>query len=681
MNISLFTSTFFSLFAFGAAIILLLRYRNWRYGFFAASTAVVAALLLGRYSATLFSGDWRWTIGRGETDVGSVGLSALAMIAVVFLERLIDRQVKAEQALELPRYSVDRAAILAFWIGKDGRIVDANEWACECLGYSKEHLLTRTAHDIDKLQSKGAWSSHWEKLKNSRSLCYESKYRTFAGPLFSVDVTATYFEFDKQEYCVAFAQDITERKRQEQALEYQASHDPLTDLPNRTKYTNTLLAHLAHATRQGDSLAVLLLDLDRFKEVNDTLGHSVGDQLLQQLASRLSGQMPEHVTFARFGGDEFALLLPHMKTSAEAESFASDLLEEVQHPFAIGDVILEVGGSIGVAVFPEHGQTAEELLQHADTAMYAAKRDNLGYASYRPESDPHSVRNLTLTGDLRRAIEADELDLAFQPKIDLRAGKVTGVEVLARWLRPAQGWVCPEEFVTHAEQCGLILPLTKWVLNAALQHGSEWRQSGHDIDIAVNLSPRLLHHAAVIPTVMSTLRRWDYPAHRLTLEVTENALLADPKHAMEVVDELAGLGIKVSIDDFGKGYSSLSYLKTLPARELKIDKSFIQGLDADAADCTIVKSVIALAHDLGLRVVAEGVETMKVLEILLGLRCDIGQGFLFGQPKAAEDFQEWLDVKKQERLTTQSALPQLKNARTAKSSSWLIPQRAVAQRA
>jgi diguanylate cyclase (GGDEF)-like protein/PAS domain S-box-containing protein len=679
MNVSLFASTAFSLFAFGAAVVLLLRYRSWRFGFFAAATAVVAALLLGRHSATFLSDQWVWTLSSGRSDVGGIGLSAMAMFAVVFLERLINRQIKAEQALELPRYSVDRAAILAFWIGQDGRIVDANECACECLGYAKADLLTRTVNDIDRSLGRVAWTAHWEKLKGSRSLTYETTFRTLAGPLFTVDVTATHFEFGNEEYCVAFAQDITERKRQEQALEYQASHDPLTDLPNRTKFTGALQHALGGASRGDRMLAVLLLDLDRFKDVNDTLGHSVGDRLLQELATRLADQMPEQVTFARFGGDEFALLLPEMNSQAEAENFANMVLEEVQRPFAVDDVILEVGGSIGVAIFPEHGRTPEELLQHADIAMYAAKRDHLGFDLYRPESDPHSVRNLTLTGDLRRAIESDGLSLAFQPKVDLRAGKVSGVEVLARWLRPSQGWVSPDEFITHAEQCGLILPLTKWVLNAALKQGAEWRRAGHDIDIAVNLSARLLHHGTIIPTIMSILRRWDYPSHRLTLEVTENALLADPRHAMEVVEELAGLGVKVSIDDFGKGYSSLAYLKTLAARELKIDKSFVLGMAENASDRTIVKSVIALAHDLGLRVVAEGIETMDVLEMLVGVRCDLGQGFLFGQPRAAEDFLEWLEETNARRAAS-AKKPQPRQPRIA-ASPWSLPERAAAQRA
>jgi diguanylate cyclase (GGDEF)-like protein len=493
-----------------------------------------------------------------------------------------------------------------------------------------------------------------------------------------MDVTATYFEFENKEYCVTFAKDITERKRQEQALEYQATHDPLTALPNRAAFTSTLLRELVDAQRSNGMLAVLLLDLDRFKEINDTLGHSVGDRLLQGLAERLEPQIPEFATIARFGGDEFALLLPKLGSNVEAENFANIVLDEIRRPFAVDDVILDVGGSIGVSIFPDHGESPDELLQHADVAMYAAKRSHTGYELYCPEDDPHSMRNLTLTGDLRRAIDGEELDLAFQPKIDLRSGSVAGVEVLARWFRPSQGWVSPDEFITHAEQCGLIMPLTKWVLNAALKQGADWRRAGHDIDIAVNLSARLLHHAAIVPTVMSILRQWAYPSNRLTLEVTENALLADPNHAMEVIEELAGLGVKISIDDFGKGYSSLSYLKTLAARELKIDKSFVLGLSDNASDSMIVKSVIALAHDLGLRVVAEGIETMQIVETLVGFKCDLGQGFLFGKPKTARELGSWLDAKNPSRQKAPERPPKVR--RIGGSFPWVADSRAVAQR-
>ena len=436
-----------------------------------------------------------------------------------------------------------------------------------------------------------------------------------------------------------------ERSRREevmQALAHQASHDPLTDLPNRTNFTKTLVDALATAKRTDSKLAVFLLDLDRFKEINDTLGHSVGDHLLIELANRLTGQMPQRATLARLGGDEFALLLTGVHSTAVVENFANFVLEEIRHPFMADGVILEVDASIGTAVFPEHGATPDELMQHADIAMYKAKSLNAGYLMYTPEDDPHSVQNLTLTGDLRRAIETNELTLVYQPKVTARDGKTVGVEVLTRWQRPGQGTVSPDDFIVHAEKSGLILPLTKWVLNAALEQGTKWRAAGRDLEVAVNLSAQLLHHVSIVPTVVAILRKWDYPANRLTLEITENAIMADPSHAMAMVAHFAELGVKVSIDDFGTGYSSLTYLKNLAAHELKIDKSFVLGMDESAPDRTIVKSVISLAHDLGLTVVAEGVETAKSLSILESFGCDVGQGYLFGKPMTVDKFEKWL---------------------------------------
>ena len=428
-------------------------------------------------------------------------------------------------------------------------------------------------------------------------------------------------------------------------------------------------------------MAVFLLDLDRFKDINDTLGHPVGDRLLQELGTRLIGKMPAQAMLARFGGDEFALLLTGVRDVAEVQLFARTVLEALWQPFWVDEVILDVGGSIGAALFPDHGTTTDGLLQHADIAMYKAKRQHSGYEMYSPEDDPHSLRSLTLTGDLRRAIEADELEIVFQPKINLRSGEITGAEVLTRWRRGEHGLVSPDEFITHAEQCGLIFPMTKWVLNAALERASEWRRAGHDIEIAVNLSARLLHHAAVVPMVVSLLTKWQYPSRRLTLEITENAILLDPARAMGVVAQLADLGVKISIDDFGTGYSSLAYLKNLAVHELKIDKSFVLGMVESGCDRTIVNSVISLAHDLGLSVVAEGIETMQTLKLLTEFGCDVGQGFYCGRPIFGRDFGDCLEFSKA--ATRKAARPARRQSytTTVASSPSSVPARAVAQKA
>jgi diguanylate cyclase (GGDEF)-like protein/PAS domain S-box-containing protein len=462
------------------------------------------------------------------------------------------------------------------------------------------------------------------------------------GATFPVEITASKVEVGGNTAFVAFINDITERREHEQELEYRADHDELTGLPNRTMFTRGLTVALVEAQETGAMVAVYLLDLDRFKEVNDTLGHAVGDRLLQDVAKRLLRFMPEGATLSRFGGDEFAMYLPYVLDIGQVEQFAGAIVNGLRQPFDVDQVSLEVGGSLGYALFPENGATTDILLQRADIAMYSAKRFQSGFSKYWAEDDAHSVRNLTLTGDLRRAIEEDELELAFQPKNDLATGTIMGAEVLCRWNRPEHGEVSPDEFIGHAEQSGLIFPLTRWVLGKAVETAAIWRELGWDLSIAVNLSARLLHHEEILSLVTSTLEQWEFPASRLTLEITENALLVNPAHAMIVIGELAALGVKVSIDDFGTGYSSLSYLTTLDASELKIDKSFVLGMSKEDNFKTVVKSVIAMAHDLDLRVVAEGIESEEIAAILRGFGCDIGQGFLFGKPMAAGDFEALL---------------------------------------
>ncbi len=459
---------------------------------------------------------------------------------------------------------------------------------------------------------------------------------------FPAEVTFSKVEVNDEVVMTAFVSDITIRKQQEKTLQYRASHDSLTGLLNRDAFTKQLERSIRDAAENGGEAAVFLLDLDRFKEVNDTLGHPTGDLLLQLVAERLDEIAPSQATLARFGGDEFAVLLRDTARVGDVNDFAESVLDQVREPFELDDISLEVGGSIGAALFPEHGDAADDLIQRADIAMYAAKQNHVGFAIYAPASDANSVRNLTLTGDLRRAIETGELEVVFQPKVLVPERRVYGAEVLSRWFRPGHGQISPDEFVSHAEQTGLIFPMTEWVLDKALEEASAWRLMGYDLNVAVNLSARLLQHSGIMPLVLSQLEKWEYPPERLVLEITENALVASPKEAMAMVERFAELGIRVSIGDFGTGYSSLAYLKTLKVQELKIDKSFVLNLTDDESDRKIVKAVVGLAHDLNLSVVAEGVETMDALAELDRLGCDIGQGYLFGRPMPGADFVDWL---------------------------------------
>ncbi len=441
---------------------------------------------------------------------------------------------------------------------------------------------------------------------------------------------------------MALYMDITVRKQGEEALRHQALHDSLTGLPNRVLLDELLTNTLRAARETGRSLCLLLLDLDRFKEVNDTLGHHIGDILLRHVAIRLQKAFGATEMVARLGGDEFAIVLPAADPAA-ALSVARLVIQNLAAPFQIGTHVLELGASIGVAMYPEHGTEARTLLQHADVAMYVAKRAQSGVALYESVLDQHTVRRLALMNDLRRSILDGGLFLYYQPKVSLADRRLWGVEALLRWSHPVHGFIPPDEFIPLAEQTGMIDSLTEWVLLTALAQAKAWRDAGRPIPIAINLSARSLQDQQFPDLVARHLQRRDLPASDLTLEITEGSMMTDPRRAREVLVRLHDLGLRLAIDDFGTGYSSLGYLKELPVDEVKIDKSFVLGMGAgDRKDEAIVRSVVAMAHSLGLQVVAEGVETQETLARLADMGCDVAQGYYLSRPLPIEALERWL---------------------------------------
>ncbi|HEX9758532.1 MAG TPA: bifunctional diguanylate cyclase/phosphodiesterase [Nitrospiria bacterium] len=427
-----------------------------------------------------------------------------------------------------------------------------------------------------------------------------------------------------------------------QAMRHQAMHDSLTALPNRSLIIDRLKKAIPLAMRENKRLALIMMDLDRFKEVNDTLGHHVGDLVLQHLATRLNEVLRGADTIARLGGDEFGVLLYPVRDHSAASMVAHRILNVGEKAIVIGEHRLTVGASLGVVVFPEDGKDVETLMRLADVAMYRAKRTKSGFAFYDPDQDQRSLDRLKLMGELRKAIESEQLMLYYQPKVDFSTNRIRGVEALVRWPHGREETKFPDIFIPLAEQTGLIKPLTSWVINAALRQFKLWQQEGFELNMAVNISASSLHDPQFPEWIDEKLKAYNVKAESLELEITESAIMLNPSRAVEIVKKLNGMGVSISIDDFGTGYSSLAYLKELSVTSIKIDKSFITNILTNPSDSVIVRSTIDLGHNLGLKVVAEGIESQDIWDQLAALGCDMGQGFLVCYPLPAEKIMFWL---------------------------------------
>lgn len=448
---------------------------------------------------------------------------------------------------------------------------------------------------------------------------------------------------DLEELNTSLEERVDKRTQELQTLNrevaYQAVHDPLTGLPNRLLIAERIQYAIKQSQRSKETFAVLMVDLDNFKEVNDTLGHPVGDALLRQVSERLASVLRDSDTVGRLGGDEFALQIQGADEEAAtlvAEKIQMALLET----YVVDGHALVASGSVGIALYPEHGDDHSKLLRCADIAMYAAKRNNSKVSLYSAESDKHSLQRLELTNDLRMALDAHELELYYQPVMALATGEVVSVEALLRWKHPKYGDISPEEFIPIAENTALIKPLTDWVMKTAALQWQKWQEQGLNLHIAVNLSMiNLLDHE--LPGRIAGLRReMNLPTDALKFEITESAIMSNPERVISVMSHEDMAGLKFSVDDFGTGYSSLSYLKRLPVSEVKIDRSFVTMMTVDDEDASIVRAVIDLAHNLGLTVVAEGVEDEAVLKQLVLLGCDYAQGYYFAVPLPADKFIE-----------------------------------------
>jgi len=524
------------------------------------------------------------------------------------------------------------------------RIAFVNDGFCSIYGRSREEVIGETPAIFGIVESQQAIAD--------ALLHHVFEHRPFEAEVTARRKDGSEVEIDLQlipvddageiTHWVAFIRDITSVKNQFVLLRHQAMHDALTGLPNRTMLFDRLDRAIDEARRARGSMALLLMDLDRFKEVNDTFGHHFGDVLLKAVSFRLTNQLTSADMVARLGGDEFAIVLADAVDSRSVAMAARRILNTLQQPFVVDGQVLEVGASIGIALYPTHGNDARTLLRRADVAMYSAKQSQIGYTFHRDDHEPRTADQLSLVVEMRHALERNEFELYYQPKLHLRSGLVTRVEVLLRWNHPTRGMLPPSVFIPIAERTGLIRTISDWLLDRALQQCRDWQDSGAPIHLAVNLSAKSLQEQTLPSKINDVLKKWDVDPRFLKIEITESSIMADPAHALAIMSMLQSIGVRLSIDDFGTGYSSLTHLRELPIDEIKIDKSFVTGMNSSDADAAIVRTVIDLAHNLGKQVCAEGVEDEPTWRRLCEMGCDLAQGYWISRPLNAIDLRQWL---------------------------------------
>ena len=549
------------------------------------------------------------------------------------------------------RYLVDNSPDIIYALDEDGKFTFVNNRVQQLLGYTREELIgqhySMLVHEEDVEQARYVFqerrvgeraSSNVElRLKCHKalggSITFENSLLTISFNSMGMYLSDTRKSSGEYFGTYGVARDITERKRAEALITYQAYHDILTDLPNRALFKDRLGLSIIQCKRNDSKLAVMFIDLDRFKLVNDTMGHVMGDELLRQVAIRLKGCLRRGDTLARIGGDEFILLMTDLKEKQDAIEVAEKFLKSLQQPFHFGSNEAQISASIGIALYPDDGSSIEELIRHADLAMYHVKAQGKnGHGFYDTSMVDASHQKLALEKDLRKALERSELEMHYQPQVDIATGRITGVEALMRWRHPMRGMLTPGDFLPYAEENGLIVPISEWMLETTLKHLAAWNEAGISPSrLSINLSPQCLERG--FPRKLKeALLRYDISPSQIEVEITENICIRNPNHAIDQLNMLSRTGVSVAIDDFGTGYSSLAYLQRFPIHTIKIDQSFVKEIVFENTHSPIILAIISIAKELGLNLIAEGVETELQAGYLENAGCSTMQGFLYHRP-------------------------------------------------
>jgi diguanylate cyclase (GGDEF)-like protein/PAS domain S-box-containing protein len=571
---------------------------------------------------------WNTSLLR-DADGRAVGISSIG-------EDISERK-KSEGILKRYQLLSEHAWDIMLFLSREGRILEANNAALKAYGYSRDEILTKTMSDLripDEIESIEAALSEAE----TQGSLFEAVHRRRDGTTFPVEVSLQGAFIGEARVLLAVMRDITDRKRAEETINHLAYHDPLTDLPNRILFYDRLTVAIATARRNGHKLAVMFLDLDRFKYVNDMMGHAVGDQLLNDVACQLLNHVRKNDTVARMGGDEFTILLPEISHEEDAAKVAGNLIKILKKPWIANNSEVLITASIGIALFPNDGEDAETLTANADTAMYRAKEEGNSYQFYTSAMNFKTKERMKMENALKRAVEAKEFEVYYQPQFDTVAGRIVGVEALLRWRHPEKGLILPGEFISLAEDIGLIIPIGELVLRTACRQVKAWEAEGlTPIRLAVNLSAKQFRQKKLVQTIANVLQETGLEPSLLELEITETTAMQDIDFSVTVLKQFREMGINIAIDDFGTGYSSLNYLRRFPINKLKIDHSFVRDVLTDVDAAAIAATIIVLAQNMKLKVIIEGVETKEQLAFFSQQECHVLQGYLFSEPAPADE--------------------------------------------